>query len=53
MNISLTLEFHKCKGGTDIERTGEPEEEKSLLASTGNENLDCSDKGNPISTLPP
>lgn len=54
MNIYLTLEFHKCKGGTDIERNGEFEEEKSLLASTENEILDCSDKGkNPISTLPP
>lgn len=46
MNISLTLE---CKGGTDIESNGEHEEEKLLLAS----NLDCSDKGNPISTLRP
>lgn len=50
MNISLTLE---CKGGTDIESNGEHEEEKLLLASTGNENFDCSDKGNPISTLRP
>lgn len=48
MNISLTLE---CKRGTDIERNGEHEEETSLLAST--ENLDWSDKGNPISTLGP
>lgn len=54
MNISLTLEFHKCKEGTDIERNSEFEEETSLLASIGNENLDCSDKGkHPISTLPP
>lgn len=50
MNISLTLE---CKDGTDIEKNGEHEEEKLLPASTGNENLDCSDKGNPILTLRP
>lgn len=50
MNISLTLE---CKDGTDIEKNGEHEKEKLLPASTGNENLDCSDKGNPILTLRP
>lgn len=54
MNISLTLEFHKCKGGTDIERNCEFVEEISLLASIGNENLDCSDKGkHSFLTLPP
>lgn len=46
MNISLTLEFHKCKrSSTDIERNSESEEEKALIANTENENLDCSDKG--------
>lgn len=57
MNISLTLEFHKCTRGTDIEINGELEEEEeetALIANTENGNLDCSDKGkNTISTFPP
>lgn len=54
MNISLTLEFHKCTRGTDIEINGKLEEENALLANTENENSDCSDKGkNTISTFPP
>lgn len=54
MNISLTLEFHKCTRGTDIEVNGELEEENALIANTENENLDCSDKGkNTISGFPP
>lgn len=54
MNISLTVEFHKGKRGTDIERNGELEEEKLLITNTENENLDCSYKGkNAITTLPP
>lgn len=54
MNISLTLEFQKCKRGTDMERNGESEEEKELITNTKNENLDCSDKGkNLIFTFPP
>lgn len=56
MNISLTLEFHKCTRGTDIEINGELEEEEEtpLIANTENGNLDCSDKGkNTISRFPP
>lgn len=57
MNISLTLEFHKCTRGTDIEINGELEEEEeetALIANTENGNLDCSDKGkNTISKFPP
>lgn len=56
MIISLTLEFHKCTRGTDIEINGELEEEEetALIANTENGNLDCSDKGkNTISTFPP
>lgn len=56
MNISLTLEFHKCTRGTDIEINGELEEEEetALIANTENGNLDCFDKGkNTISTFPP
>lgn len=40
--------------GTDIERNDGLEEETVLIASTENENLNCSAKGkNAISTLPP
>lgn len=47
MNIFfLTIELHRSKRGTDIERNGKLEEEKSLIANTEkNENFDCSDKG--------
>lgn len=54
MNISLTLEFHNCTRGTDIEINSELREEDALITNTENENLDCSDKGkNTISIFPP